>query len=41
MTRNLDSLDRLNKLADKNAFGVDDIDWSRPIQRDRLVWTRG
>jgi hypothetical protein len=36
MIRNLDSLDRLNKLADKNAFGVDDIDWSRPIQRDRL-----
>jgi hypothetical protein len=36
MTRNLDSLDRLNQLADNNAFGVDDLDWSRPIHRDRL-----
>ncbi len=36
MIRNLDSLDRLNQLAVKNAYGVDDLDWSRPIQRQRL-----
>jgi hypothetical protein len=36
MTGYLNSLDRLNQLAHKNAFGVEDIDWSRPIQRDSL-----
>jgi hypothetical protein len=36
MKQNLDTLDRLNRLAHKNAFGVDDIDWSRPVSRDRL-----
>jgi hypothetical protein len=36
MTRNLDTLDRLNRLADKNAFDVEDIDWSRPISSNCL-----
>ena len=36
MTQNLDSLDRLNRLADKNAFDVEDLDWSRPVSRNCL-----
>ena len=36
MTQNLDTLDRLNRLADKNAFDVEDLDWSRPISTNCL-----
>jgi len=36
LTQNLDTLDRLNRLADKNAFDVEDLDWSRPISTNCL-----
>ena len=36
MSNHLDSLAKLNHLAIKKAFDIDDIDWSRPIDRERL-----
>ncbi|MFT5506540.1 MAG: hypothetical protein ACI8XC_004268 [Gammaproteobacteria bacterium] len=36
MTQKLDTLERLNKMADKNKFTVEDLDWSRPISSNRL-----
>ena len=34
--RDIQSLSRLNELAHKNAWTLDDLDWSMPIDRDRL-----
>jgi predicted metal-dependent hydrolase len=34
--RNIEALDVLNRKAVDNAFGVEDLDWSKPIDRTRL-----
>ena len=37
MTQKLDTLDRLNKMADKNEYTVEDLDWTRTVSRG-LFW---
>lgn len=37
MTQKLDTLDRLNKMAEKNEYTVEDLDWTRTVSRD-LLW---
>ena len=34
--KDIDSLQRLNQLASKNAYGIEDLDWSLNVDRSKL-----
>jgi hypothetical protein len=38
MSKNVLALDTLKKRADQNAFGIDEIDWSKGVDRTRLFF---